>query len=72
MKDKKYDIALVILGSIAAFFISVSASAFYDMFRTIALEADHSDIQTFQLIFMVGPLAFAVYIFKYILDDLKD
>ncbi len=72
MKNKKYDIGLVILGSMVAFFISLAATAFYDLFKDLALEAYPSEIKGFQVIFIVGPLACAIYIFREILKDFVD
>ncbi|MEY2665793.1 MAG: hypothetical protein RLZZ480_898 [Candidatus Parcubacteria bacterium] len=73
MKDKQYDIALVVLGSLVAFFISIAANAFYDFFKTIVQTNSESEnaLFTFQFVFIFGALGVAIYIFKKILKNIS-
>jgi ABC-type enterochelin transport system permease subunit len=71
MKNPKYDIALVILGAMVAFFIGIASTAFYDLFRDLVQEFSSSKnvLRTFQALFTIVPLCIAAFLFRDILRD---
>lgn len=71
IKEIKYDIALIIIGSIAGLFLNISASAIYTFLMKLFVSKGFPENLS-NLLLMVLPFMLAVFLFKDLFQTLRE